>query len=161
MAEVQQDQGKGRYSSSRKSTKVDMTAMVDVAFLLLTFFILTTSLATPKAMQLTKHLEGKSAPVACSKVMELYLGADNQVYVFSNCAYDQIHTVSFSEVRDVITRHLEETQDPIFSIKASDQARYKNLVDILDEMQIADAQKYALASLTDNDREFLQNKGLK
>src|SRR6187402_3498809 len=59
MAELSQSPGRnrGHIRSKKLSTRIDMTPMVDLAFLLLTFFILTTTLQKPYALQIEKPLE--------------------------------------------------------------------------------------------------------
>jgi len=74
--------GGGKVRTKKKSTRVDLTAMVDLAFLLITFFILTTTLQKPKAMDLImpdkddvlKTVE----PVAASRTMTIILGSNNR-----------------------------------------------------------------------------------
>ena len=57
MAELNTDggggkKGSGKVRSKKQNSKVDLTAMVDLAFLLITFFMLTTSLSKPQSMDL-------------------------------------------------------------------------------------------------------------
>ena len=55
MAEISQGSGKkdGKVRSKKTSTRIDMTPMVDLAFLLLTFFVMTTTLNKPQTMEIT------------------------------------------------------------------------------------------------------------
>ncbi|MEY3444272.1 MAG: hypothetical protein RLZZ519_2553, partial [Bacteroidota bacterium] len=160
---------RGARPNRKKSTRIDMTAMVDVAFLLLTFFILTTALASPKAMALTQPEESE-AEVAQSKLMTIILGENDRIHYFTYNEVDENPTVNSTDfsadgIRAAIVAHLarrpnrcpantpvEEMKasgcwDPIFVLKPANGSKYKNVVDILDEMKITEEPKYALAAL--------------
>lgn len=166
MAEVNQENGLGKNGGGRprqkkKSTRVDMTAMVDVAFLLLTFFILTTTMGQPYVMEVNKPPLSDGAPVVEGKVMTLVLGADDQVHYWVGTDGESVQTVGFDGdgIRKVIVGHLNKEGnrcrgkevhgcwDPMFVIKPYKSSRYKNLVDILDEMAINGVSKYALGDI--------------
>src|SRR3954469_5065431 len=75
----------GKVRSKKTSTRIDLTAMVDLAFLLITFFILTTTLNKPKAMDLAmpdKDEQNTQLPVAASRTMTVLLGSNNKVEWF-------------------------------------------------------------------------------
>ncbi|MBP6641120.1 MAG: biopolymer transporter ExbD [Bacteroidia bacterium] len=176
MAEIESGGGKhqgGARRQRKKSTRIDMTAMVDVAFLLLTFFILTTALASPKAMLLTQP-ENAEVEVAQTKLMSILLGADDKIlYVTYENGLEAptANSTDFSAegIRAAIQTHLNrradrcppkssaeqirasQCWDPMFVIKPSKGSKYKNVIDILDEIKINDALKYALAPLTTED----------
>lgn len=184
MAEVSQDSGGGRgkkggSKQSKKSTKVDMTAMVDVAFLLLTFFILTTTLAKPSAMELQKtpktdNEEERTKDVAESKVMTLILGSDDKIRYYQGITDAVVKTTDFSKIRDVVEKHIKSRSDlcrdvgntpgcwdPIFVIKPHKTSKYRNMVDILDEMRIIDAPKYALDDYGQGDSIIFENNNIR
>lgn len=160
MAQLDLNQGKG--GRTKRVPRIDMTAMVDVAFLLLTFFILTTSMITPKALETVMPAEGVK-DLACSKIMQVYLGEANKVYWFPSCEPALITTTDYSPsgIREAVFKMQAEVEDLIISIKASDRSRFENMVDILDEMKITGARKYAISEMTPADNEILSIKGLK
>lgn len=177
MAEIQPGHSAkkgGRPQQKKRSTRVDMTAMVDVAFLLLTFFILTTTMASPQAMELNKSPKGdEGKPVAESKVLTLVLDRDDRVHYWEGGSAPDVRTVKLSaeEIRPVIQAHLHrhprpctganvsaDCWDPIFVIKPYKASRYKNFVDLLDEMKINDVAKYAVADFLPEDSILLDKQ---
>ena len=80
MAEISQGSGKkdGKVRSKKTSTRIDMTPMVDLAFLLLTFFVMTTTLNKPQTMEITMpekpKIEDKQPMVNEKRVLTLVLG---------------------------------------------------------------------------------------
>jgi biopolymer transport protein ExbD len=167
MAEVTQNTTAQKGAPNRqrkKSTRIDMTAMVDVAFLLLTFFILTTTLAAPHALQVIKPTEeGNGEAVKCSKILEIYPGENDHVYWYAGCDRESLTTTDFSEqgIREVIRTHLAANPELVITLKPTPASRFSNMVDALDEMKITGAKRYALADLAPEDIEMLDSKNLK
>ena len=166
MAEVQQHSAtKGSGSRQRKrSTRIDMTAMVDVAFLLLTFFILTTTLAAPSALEVIKpDGDGPGKPVQCSKMLEIFPGKNGQVHWYAGCDRSTVSTTDYSSqgIRKIILEHLAANPALIITLKPTTEANFANVVDALDEMKITGAPRYALAHLATEDQEMLNVKSLK
>lgn len=159
MAEIQDNSsGKGKKKGPKKqSTKIDMTPMVDLAFLLLTFFMLTTTFAKPNVMQISMPVppekQEERPPLKESNALTIFLGPDDKVFYYDGLfAPDRpddqnptIVTTDFSA--SGIRKHLlEKNRNPkmFVMIKSMKTARYKNMVDILDEMNITNTGAYAL-----------------
>jgi len=167
MAEIQGgggDGGKkgGKIRSKKSSTRIDMTPMVDLAFLLLTFFILTTTLSKPQTMEITMpekpKPEDKQPEVNEKKVLTLVLGANDKIYWYVGITEPEAKKTDFSKdgVRKVLVEKKSEIRDLIVLIKAMDEAKYKNMVDILDEMTISNVQRYAIVDITPADKEIVR-----
>jgi len=167
MAEIQGgggDVGKkgGKIRSKKSSTRIDMTPMVDLAFLLLTFFILTTTLSKPQTMEITMpekpKPEDKQPEVNEKKVLTLVLGANDKVYWYVGITEPEAKRTDFSKdgIRKVLVEKKSEIRDLIVLIKAMDEAKYKNMVDILDEMTISNVQRYAIVDITSADKEIVR-----
>ena len=166
MAEIAQGGGggkkDGKVRSKKTSTRIDMTPMVDLAFLLLTFFILTTTLSKPQTMEITmpeKPKENDKPPeVNEKKVLTLVLGANDKVYWYVGITEPEAKRVDFSKdgVRKVLLEKKAEIRDLIVLIKAMDESKYKNMVDILDEMTISNVQRYAIVDITPADKEIVK-----
>lgn len=177
--------GKGKHAgtkSKKQSTRVDMTPMVDLGFLLITFFMLTTTMSKPKTMDLImpKDTENEKDQnkVKESTALTILLGKDNRVYYYEGLAQDPnassnpdfFQATSFANkggIRDEIIRKRDEVaklrnakgepEDVVVIIKADDQANYKNFVDILDEMAINKIQRYATVDISDQDKKWIQS----
>ena len=169
MAEIQQNAAgpakAGKRRTKKMSTRIDMTPMVDLAFLLLTFFMLTTTFAKPYVMKLTMPVKGKNSEVMRSAAMTIILGKHHQVHYFFglNAPLDktvptpELKTTTFaaSGIRQVLLARLHQQPSLIILIKPGADSKYQDLVDILDEMSITNQQRYALVDITPADNALL------
>jgi biopolymer transport protein ExbD len=174
MGEVDTSQGGGKKGgkkrSKKMSTKIDMTPMVDLAFLLITFFMLTTTFNKPKTMEINmpdKTEKQDNMKVAASRTLTIILGKDNQVYWYqgdNNPETMKVSLTDFNEqtgIRKVIGDKAKEImaahgKDAVILIKSLDTAKYKNLVDMLDEMHITNQKIYAIVDIYDLEKAVLQ-----
>jgi len=170
MAEISQGGGGGHKGGKvrvkKASTRIDMTPMVDLAFLLLTFFILTTTLNKPQTMELTmpeKPKETDKPPeVNEKKVVTLLLGANDKIYWYVGITDPKIEVTNFSKdgIRLVLLKKNSEIPGMIILIKPSKESRYKNMVDILDEMNITEMKRFAMVKITTVDEELIKESNL-
>jgi biopolymer transport protein ExbD len=156
----------GKVRAKKSSTRIDMTPMVDLAFLLLTFFVMTTTLNKPQAMQVTmpdKPKDGDEQPEVNEKnVLTLVLGENDKIYWYMGITDPEVEVADFSAtgIRKVLLQKKAELPKLIVLIKSLDEARYKNMVDILDEMNISSVQRFALVDITDVDKELVKEAQL-
>ncbi len=207
MAEIIQNEGgkqKGKKRAKKHSTHIDMTPMVDLACLLLTFFMLTTAFSKAKVMEIVlpeqnKDEEPSERPqVDTSKALNIILIGDDKVLWYNGLAnpakppLPKMHLTDFSDdgirrvlltrnkelftkieqmKEDVVTGKIEMPRDsvdayrkrymradkkgPVVLIKASDNVKYKNVVDILDEMAITNVALYALMDINDVEKKMV------
>jgi biopolymer transport protein ExbD len=143
-----------------------MTPMVDLAFLLLTFFILTTTLQKPHTMEITMPEKLKKEDVQTEvnekKVLTIVLGADNKAFWYVGITEPQAKKVDFSKdgIRKVLLQKNSEIHEMIVLIKAMDESKYKNMVDILDEMTICNIKRYAIVDVTSADKDIVKEASL-
>ena len=165
MAEIieNNDKGKGKKVRSKKfSTSIDMTPMVDLAFLLLTFFMLATTFNKPQTMELTvpeRPRQEEDQPLVNEKrVLSLVLGEQNKIYWFMGITEPVVQVTDYTDegVRKVLLERNREIRDLIVLIKPADVSNYQNLVDILDEMHISNIARYALVDATTDDLELIK-----
>lgn len=142
------------------SLKIDMTPMVDLGFLLITFFIFTSTLNQPNAMKLVMPKDGgDDTPVKETGALTILANDNTGVYYYEGF-YDResVRSCSLKELRDVIVRRKRVTPEKDFFvvIKPSIKANYGHVIDILDEMTICDVKRYSLAAITSNEESMLK-----
>jgi biopolymer transport protein ExbD len=165
MAEVQvQDKGgDGKVRSKKMSTKVDMTPMVDLGFLLITFFMFTTTFSKPNVMAMklpAKPDKTDNSPkpeIDLTNSITMILGKDDKIYYhqLDNTGLtgsDKLNVTSFDKgaIGKVIAEAKTRAKRPeIFTIiiKPSDDSNYKNLVDMLDEMAVTKNETYGIGEI--------------
>jgi len=153
--------GPGVKKAKKLSTTVDMTPMVDLGFLLITFFIFTTTMAQPTAMNLFMPKD-VDKPEEQNKVKEsgaftIMLGKQDVVYYYEGLDPLQIKTATFKTIRDEIIRKKQSTNvdDLVVIIKPTIDATYKNTVDILDEMTINAIKRYAMVDISPQEYQLI------
>jgi biopolymer transport protein ExbD len=174
MAELDTSGGKTEIKArTRKAVpKVDLTAMVDLAFLLITFFMLTTSLNKPTAMDIAKpditDPLGRM-DVKDSQTMTILLGKDNKLAWYMGVAGKTAPEIeNYVQIRQTILDNKRRVRqatgrEMIMIIKPTSSANYKNLVDIMDELLITNI-KTAPAiddvNILDNEKDFMIKQGM-
>ena len=138
--------GPGVKKGKKLSTRVDLTPMVDLGFLLLTFFVFTTTMSQSTAMNMNepKDEKDKEMKVKNSGAMTILLGKANQVYYYygqldPNTVSEQFKSTTFKDIRKLILEKKNGTpiDDLMFIIKSDKNSTFKNAIDILDEMTIS------------------------
>lgn len=173
--------GKKKVRSKKSNPGVDLTAMVDLAFLLITFFMLTTSLNKPQAMNVPmpdKENNKETPPdkVDENRMMTILIGDNNKILwylgrfdapkippteaVFGKNGIRKDLLANVKLGKQVAAADGKPDQGLIVNIKASDKASYKNLVDILDEMAITDPQLFAIGDITEGEIDLLKQTGM-
>jgi biopolymer transport protein ExbD len=170
MAELEQKQAskKGKKKGRKKmSTRIDLTPMVDLGFLLVTFFMLTTTFSKPQTMEINLPVKPKEEvtedenAVKASKALTIIIGADNRIFWYQGLPDPNNSPSETNFSADGIRKVLQEKnaiiREMVVLIKPSNDAIYKNVVDILDEMSISDIKRYALVDITPVDLGLIKN----
>ncbi len=150
--------GPGVKKGKKLSTRVDLTPMVDLGFLLITFFIFTTTMSSPTVMNLAMPKDevknDELTKIKESGSLTLILGDKNHVYYYEGMDPSKLQSTNYSKLREVILNKKRGTpvDDLFITIKPNSEATYKNAVDVLDEMTINDIKRYAMADLNDTEK---------
>jgi len=208
MAElIVEEKGKkgGKRRPKKHSTRIDMTPMVDLMCLLITFFMLTTAFSKPKVMVITMpekdpKTDTKDKPqIAAIRTLNILLTGDDRVYYYqgmadpkklpwpalvkSDFSKDGIRKVLLIRNRDLFTKiaeyrdkrttgklivadttaeneikrlKKEDKKGPIVLIKADEKAKYRDIVNIIDEMAICNIASYAIVDMTPVELDMLK-----
>jgi biopolymer transport protein ExbD len=157
--------GPGVKKSKKQSTRVDLTPMVDLGFLLITFFVFTTTMSQATAMNMNEPKDdpNNQLKVKNSGAMTLLLGKDDQVYYYYGELTDpskQFKSSNFKDIRKVILDKKRATPigDLMYIIKSDKEATFKNAIDILDEMAInaVPPGHYAEVDLSDTEAQLIK-----
>lgn len=164
---------KGR--TKKPLPNVDLTAMVGLAFLLITFFMLTTSLAKMKALEIAKPIHPETIDFAdypASRTMTILLGKNNQaVYYMGEAKNATMQIINLSTIEKEIlsnkqmvakTHNSARGKEMLVIIKPTNTSSYKNFVDVIDEMNISNIKSYAIDDkyISDREKAFLKEKGI-
>jgi len=156
--------GPGVKKSKKLSTRIDLTPMVDLGFLLITFFIFTTTMSQPTAFKLNLPKDDPShkddTHIKQSGALTILLGKDNHVFYYENIldpAGKNFKSTNFKDIRDIIIKKKASTPDSDFFvvIKPNEESSYKNVIDALDEMAINVVKRYALVDISDGENQLI------
>ena len=210
MAEIiQEEKGKkgGKRRPKKQSTRIDMTPMVDLMCLLITFFMLTTAFSKAKVMVITmpdrednKDKDKNQPQIAAFRTLNIILSEGDKVYYYigmadpkkpplptlvkTNFSKDGIRKVLLDKNRDLFQKIAEyrdkrvtgkivvsdttldseikrmkrdDKKGPIVLIKADEKAKYKDIVNIIDEMAICNIASYAIVDINSVEKDMLKN----
>ena len=173
MAELQtNNSSKGSKRLNKKSTRVDLTPMVDLGFLLLTFFVFTTALSKPHTLQLDMPKGPADDRVCASCVLTVLLDTNNiiQYYEGDLADHPQVKETGFGPdgIRRIILEKRKSVKairgnadEVVLIIKPSDASNFQNFVNMVDEVEINNIKKYYVDELSVEDKKLLQSQKLK
>jgi len=157
------DQKSGLVKKGKKlSTRVDMTPMVDLAFLLLTFFLLATTFIKPQIMTLIlpeKNNSDTTQPKVNEKnVMSIVLGADHKVYWYIGFTGAQVAATDFKDtgLRKILQDQTKSNDKLVVLLKPDDKSTYEDLIATLDEFSITSTSRYALVAYEAEDKALVE-----
>jgi biopolymer transport protein ExbD len=162
------------HKGREKSIKIDLTPMVDLGFLLITFFMLTTAWTKPRATNLRIPATGDSTIIANNSVLTVLAGRGNKIFYYDGTLESSFKSGSFG-ITDYSVQHgigeiirqkqllMDKTlkagrKELMVLIKPSDDADYENVVNLLDEMLINKVGRYALVDIQGDEKKLLKEK---
>lgn len=172
MAEIETSRSKKKTKRfNKKSTRVDLTPMVDLGFLLITFFVFTTTMSTQTAMKVNMPVERDSIndPVCESCVLTVLLEKDNKIAYYEGAAENNpvLNETGYApeEIRKVLINKMYRVATVrgkkeafILIIKPTASSCFKNFVDITDEATICNIARYYIDEVREADKRLLEKK---
>jgi biopolymer transport protein ExbD len=154
MAAIHESTTMGRYA--HKKTHIDMTPMVDLGFLLITFFIFTTRIEDPKALKYNEPADGEPMPVKCTTTITLRLqSADSIGYVecvdgkeqpakYLKLGSENGLRQALGEKQKAVRASTGNARDLFVIIRPQPDCKYQALIDVIDEMTINEVTRYTI-----------------
>ena len=164
MADIQIKNQNGKHSSQkriRKLIRVDLTPMVDLGFLLITFFVFTTTMAKSTVMEITEPYNAPpNNPVCNSCALTVLLDKKDALYYYQGEFENaEVIKINYTGIRKIIEQqkkglHILQRDESQFSliIKATDSALFRNFVDMTDEVTINGVKRYFIDDITEAEK---------
>ena len=147
---------KGKKKKKRAGVHIDMTPMVDVAMLLLTFFMLTTVFNKPQTMELNLPPDEKvMVEVAASTLLTVRIEPNMAIYWSMGNEPTAIKKITFKELRPLLVERLRSIPKLITLVQIDRDAKYNDMVDIMDELNLANITKFSFAPMKDADKKLI------
>jgi len=146
--------GAKKRKKKRLGIHLDMTPMVDIAFLLLTFFMLTSVFSRPQTMEINLPPEESTVEVAESNLLTLRVDSAGTVYW--NVGVEPPARVAFKDLRPLLVERNKNNPKLITLVKVDREGTYTMMVDIMDELNLANITRFSLAPLLPKDKELIK-----
>jgi len=155
--------GGGHQKGKKKKKKrlswyIDMTPMVDVILLLLTFFMLTTVFSKPQTMELNLPEKG-TVEVPESILLILRVGPNRDIYWNMGNDPLALKRIEFKDLRALLEERIASIPKLITLVQIDRNAKYNDMVDVLDELNVAKITRFSIAPLTENDKKLMAKAG--
>lgn len=128
---------------SRVSPEIPTASMADIAFLLIVFFLVTTTMNQDKGLSLHLPPVGETKEVQSKNILNVWINARDQLAFFEN---DQLTPISSGQLQSQIKARMAENDKLIISVKTERGATYRTFVDVLDDLKMAGATKISIAN---------------
>ena len=126
---------------NRNETMIPTSSMADIAFLLLSFFLVSTSLNLDKGLQLVLPATGGVKQVNPNIIANLLINDDGEIMLNSQI-------VGLGDLRSMINKKLNERPQLIVSIQTGEHTQYQNFISVLDQVQMTGCQRISIADPT-------------
>jgi biopolymer transport protein ExbD len=147
--------GKKRKAKKRVGVRIDMTPMVDVVMLLITFFMLTTVFNTPQTMEINLPPDNEGqVEVSEKNLLTLRVLADGTIYW--NMGMEPPQVIEFKGLRALLVENLRNNSKLITLVKVEREGTFEMMVNIMDELNRAEITRFSLAPFKEIDKKFIQ-----
>lgn len=136
--------GKLKRPKKRIGIRIDMTPMVDIAFLLLIFYMVTTVFSMPQSMEINlppKDVDEKPLPIAKSKLLEILVDTDGNIFWLHTPKGQEIDMklpeyIELNKVQKFLFQKNQDVPKLVTVLRIDPKCRYEVMVNIIDEIQV-------------------------
>ena len=146
--------GKKRKKGRRLGIRIDMTPLVDVAFLLLTFFMYTTSMSRPQTMEINLPPD-PNVKVEMAESNLLTIRVSDKGVIFWNIGIESPKKIEFKDLRTFLLEKGQANQKLTVLIKIDRMGKYDMMVNLIDEINLGRIERFSIAPLTDSDKALM------
>jgi biopolymer transport protein ExbD len=145
---------KKRKKGRRVGIRIDMTPLVDVAFLLLTFFMLTTSMSRPQTMEINLPPD-QEAKVEIAESNLLTLRVNDKGTIYWSIGIESPKKIEFKDLRAFLKERASSNPKLVTLLKVDRLGKYNMMVNMMDELNLANITRFSLAPLLDADKTLM------
>ncbi len=156
VAAPKEKKGKGKKHKAKKRVpvRIDMTPMVDVVMLLITFFMLTTVFNTPQTMEINLPPDSDvKVEVAETSLLTIRVTADGSIYV--NMGLERPQQIEFKELRPLLVDRSKSNAKLVCLIKVQREGTYDMMVNVMDELNLASITRFSIAPFKEIDQQLV------
>jgi biopolymer transport protein ExbD len=146
--------GKKRRKGRRLGTRIDMTPLVDVAFLLLTFFMFTTSMSRPQTMEINLPPD-KTVTIETMESKLLNIRVNDKGDIFWAMALNAPKKVEFKDLRAFLKDKVNTISGLVVVLKIDRAGKFNMMVNIIDEFNGTGVSRFSIAPITDQDKALM------
>jgi len=121
-----------------KGGEIQSSSMADIAFLLLIFFLVTTTIDMDKGLGIVLPAEGEQVEISKKNILNCLINSTGQVLLGDE-------PVKISDINRVIRQKLKANSKLIISVKSHEMTKYKDYIAVLDQLKMANATRISIA----------------
>jgi len=121
-----------------KGGEIQSSSMADIAFLLLIFFLVTTTIDMDKGLGIVLPAEGEQVEVSKKNILTCLINSTGQVLLGDE-------PVKISDISTVVRQKLRVNNKLIISVKSHEKTKYKDYISVLDQLKLANATRISIA----------------
>lgn len=128
---------------SKVSDKVPSSSMADIAFLLLIFFLVTTTFPKDKGLAIVLPEEGGEVQVSAQNILHIIIQPNGLVQI-KRGESQQVQTTPANGVEAIWRQDVSENPNLIAAVKTHPLTPYRFMVDVLDALHMGGAERISL-----------------
>ena len=127
---------------NRPGGEIPTASLPDIVFMLLVFFLVTTTIDMDKGLGMVLPAKGEEVDVSTKNITNILVNATGKVAIGSG---NDVQFVDVRELRSIATQKLAENDKMIFSVKTDGRTKYRTYVEVIDQLKRANATRISIA----------------